>query len=98
MMTTTVPVTFTFGVPRDFAFDREVELRAEVTIHNVSDEPVVVPVDKAIWQDALGDEVAYHLMTDKGRVPVRSSLWDGAEEHAVEAALLEMQRRMREAS
>jgi hypothetical protein len=75
--------------PAFWALPVQVELRAEVTIHGRDldqankalpyAEPTVEPLDKAVWQDALGDEIAFG--------GVESPAWIGAKEAACEAAI-----------
>ncbi len=55
-----------------------VELRAEVAF-SLDGEPDVTPIDKAVWQDALGPELAFG--------GVESPSWIGAKEAAADAAI-----------
>lgn len=79
-MTATV-LTFTYlhePDPSYWAPPVSVELRAEVELRG-NDEPVVTPVDVAVWQDALGPQVVFG--------GVESPSWNGAKEAAVDHAL-----------
>lgn len=86
-----IAVSFVYHLEADPTFWAEpkaVELRAEVTFSGRDldqadvllpyTEPVVVPLDKAVWQDALGNEILFGA---------RSEHWVGAEEAAIEAAV-----------
>jgi hypothetical protein len=77
---TTLTVTFTFlheADPSYWALPVPVELRAEVVIDAAGD-PEATPLDKAVWQDALGPEVVFG--------GVESPAWIGAKEAACDAA------------
>lgn len=64
--------------PAYWALPVPVELRAEVVIDAAGD-PEATPLDKAVWQDALGAEVVFG--------GVESPAWIGAKEAACEAAI-----------
>jgi hypothetical protein len=77
---TTIALTFTFNHEPDpsfWALPVPVPLRAEVTI-DANGDPEVVPLDKAVWQDALGPEIVFG--------GVESPAWIGAKEAAADAA------------
>lgn len=75
-------VSFVYHLEADPTFwaePKSVELRAEVALGDLyHDEPIVTPLDKAVWQDALGNEILFGA---------RSEHWVGAEEAAIEAAV-----------
>lgn len=74
-------VTFTYNHEPDpsyWALPVQVELRAEVVIDAAGD-PEATPLDKAVWQDALGSEVVFG--------GVESPAWIGAKEAACEVAI-----------
>lgn len=69
--------------PAYWSLPVEKVLRAEVTIDAAS-EPDAVPLDKAVWQDALGPELAFG--------GVESPHWIGAKEAGCDAALEQLSR------
>lgn len=89
MAPTRLEVTFTYHVERDpsyWALPVPVELRALVTlgVDDRTDDPIVEPLDKAVWEDALGPEIVFSAQ--------RSEFWVGAEEAAVDAACERLSR------
>ena len=77
-----ITVSFVYHLEADPTFwaePKSVELRAEVALGDLyHDEPIVTPLDKAVWQGALGHEVLFGA---------RSEHWVGADEAAIEAAI-----------
>lgn len=80
MKPTTITVQFTYqheADPAYWALPVPVELRAEVTIDAAGD-PTVEPLDKAVWQDALGPEQTFG--------GAENPAWVGAKEAAADRA------------
>lgn len=80
-MSKPLTVQFTYQHEADalmWALPVPVELRAEVTF-TLDGEPDVTPLDRAVWQDALGPEVVFG--------GVESPAWIGAKEAATDAAV-----------
>lgn len=78
---TTMVLTFTYlhePDPSYWALPVPVELRAEVTLRDEG-EPDIVPLDRAVWEDAIGPEIVFG--------GVESPSWIGAKEAAFDAAV-----------